>query len=67
MATACRCCSSFIEIRAYLRLIAAGGKPADLPVERATNFITTVNPKTAKAIGVEMPTSLLFRADEVIE
>jgi hypothetical protein len=44
-----------------------GTKPGDLPFERATKFETIVNLKTAKALGVDLPTSILLRADEVIE
>src|SRR5579863_654271 len=51
----------------YVAKILRGARPGDLPVERAENFEFTVNLKTAKAIGVTLPTSILLRADEVIE
>jgi ABC-type uncharacterized transport system substrate-binding protein len=44
-----------------------GTKPAELPAELPTKFQVVVNLNTAKALGIELPTSLLLRADEVIE
>jgi putative ABC transport system substrate-binding protein len=51
----------------YVAKILRGAQPAELPAERATNFEMAVNLKTAKTLGLTMPTSILLRADEVIE
>jgi putative ABC transport system substrate-binding protein len=52
---------------AFVDKLLRGAKPADLPVEQPTKFLTILNLKMAKAIGVEVPSLLLLRADEVIE
>ena len=57
----------FRQAASYVDRILRDAKPAELPVQAPTNYRTVVNLKTAKALGLNVPPSLLVRADEVIE
>jgi ABC-type uncharacterized transport system substrate-binding protein len=59
--------NSFLRLGALVGKVLKGEKPRDIPIERPSRFDFAINLKTAKALGLTIPPSLLLRADQVIE